>query len=73
MDKTIFTKQHKYIVSQLKKARQEAGLTQVQAAELLKCPQSYISKVEAGQHRIDVVQLQEFARIYKKKLGFFIK
>jgi hypothetical protein len=26
-----------------------------------------------GQRRIDIVQLKEFAEIYKKKLDFFIK
>jgi len=73
MQKTIFTDKHKYIVNQLARARKEAGLTQIQAAKLLKRPQSYISKAEAGQHRIDVVQLEEFAKIYKKRLSYFIK
>ena len=35
--------------------------------------QSFISKIEAGQRRIDVVQLKEFAKIYKKSLDYFIK
>ncbi|MCK4355132.1 helix-turn-helix transcriptional regulator [Candidatus Parcubacteria bacterium] len=73
MSKAIYSKDHKYIVEQLKKARQEAGLEQAEVAKLLGKTQSHVSKVEAGQRRIDVVALKEFARIYKKSLDFFIK
>jgi len=73
MDKTIYTKDHKFIIEQLKKARIEAGFDQEKVAELLGKTQSYVSKIEAGQRRIDVVQLKEFSKIYKKDLDFFIK
>ncbi len=73
MAKTIFSKDHKYIVGQLKKARLEAGLGQVEVAKLLGKTQSHVSKVEAGQRRIDIGTLKEFAKIYKKELLFFIK
>ena len=32
-----------------------------------------ISKIEAGQRRIDVIQLKEFAKAYKKPLDYFLK
>ena len=48
-------------------------MNQADAAELLETTQSYVSKVEAGQRRIDLVQLGEFARIYGKDLGYFIR
>lgn len=73
MDKAIYSKDHKFLVEQLKKARTEASLDQEKAAKLLGRTQSYISKVESGQRRIDIVQLKEFAKVYKKELGFFIK
>ena len=73
MSKAIYSKDHKYIVEQLKKARQEAGLEQEQVAKMLKKTQSHVSKIESGQRRIDVIALKEFARIYKKPLDFFIK
>lgn len=72
MVETIYSKEHKYIVKQLKKAREEAGLDQEQVAGLLKKTQSYISKIESGQRKIDVIQLKEFAKIYKKDLNYFI-
>lgn len=31
------------------------------------------TKIEAGQRRIDVVQLKEFAKILKKDISFFLK
>jgi len=73
MSKTIYSKDHKFLTEQLKKARVEAGFDQKKAAKLLRKSQSYISKIEAGQRRIDVIQLKEFARIYKKSLDYFIK
>jgi len=72
MSKAIYSKDHKYIVEQLKKARQEAGLEQVEVAKLLGKTQSHVSKVEAGQRRIDVIALKEFAKIYRKDIAFFI-
>jgi len=73
MTKAIYSKDHKYIVEQLKKARQEAGLDQEEVAKLLSKTQSHVSKVEAGQRRIDIVALKEYARIYKKTIDFFLK
>lgn len=73
MTKAIYSKDHKYIVEQIKKARQETGLDQVDVAKLLGRTQSHVSKVEAGQRRIDIVALKELARIYKKPMDYFIK
>jgi transcriptional regulator with XRE-family HTH domain len=73
MRKTIYSQEHKWLVSQLKEAREQAGLSQKNAAQLLGVTQSFISKIEAGQYRIDVVQLKHFAQVYKKSLQFFLK
>ena len=73
MVKSIHTKKYAYFVERLRKAREEAGLTQVQVAKKLKRPQSHISNVESGQQRVDVVELQTFAKIYNKDIGYFIK
>jgi len=73
MSKTIYSKEHKSIVKQLKKAREDAGLSQEEVAKVLNTTQSYVSKLESGQRKIDVVQLKKFAKIYKKPLDFFIR
>lgn len=72
MKKVIYSKEHKYLVERLRQARQEAGLDQKEVAKLLETTQSYVSKVESGQRRIDVIQLKEFAKIYKKTIDYFI-
>ena len=73
MTKAIFSKDHKYTIEQLKKARIEAGLDQADVAKLLGKTQPHISKIEAGQRRLDITQLKDFAKIYKKPLDYFIK
>jgi len=74
MNKSIYTNDHKYLVQQLKKARKEVGLEQKQVADMLHKTQSYVSKkIESGQRKIDITQLKEFAKIYKKPLSYFIK
>lgn len=73
MNKTIYTNEHKHIVQQLKIARGDSGLDQEEIAKLLQKTQSYISKIESGQRRIDVVQLKELAKIYKKPITYFLK
>ena len=62
MTKTIFSKDHRDLIERLKKAREDAGLDQLDVAEKLKKSQSYVSKLESGQRRIDIVQLKQFAK-----------
>ncbi len=73
MVKSIQTKEYAYFVDRLRQARLEAELTQVQVAKKLKRPQSHISNIESGQQRVDVVELQRFAKLYGKDINYFIK
>ena len=73
MPRAIYTEDHNMIVERLKKARIESGLDQVKVAKMLGKTQSYLSKIESGQRRFDVLQLKEFAKLYNKTLDYFIK
>lgn len=73
MNKTIYSKEHRYVIERLKKARKEAGLDQKDVAGRLGRTQSYVSKMESGQRRIDIVLLKELANIYKRKLNYFVE
>ncbi|OGI56981.1 hypothetical protein A2906_02965 [Candidatus Nomurabacteria bacterium RIFCSPLOWO2_01_FULL_37_25] len=57
----------------LRSARLEAELTQVEAGKKLKRPQSYLSKIERGERKIEAIELGDFAKIYKKDIKYFIK
>lgn len=56
----------------LQGARTSVGLTQAEVAELLDVPQSLISKIESGEKRVDVVEVQAHARLYRKALSYFV-
>lgn len=73
MPKSIRTKEYQDFAERLRKARLEAGLTQVETAKKLKRPQSYISKAEAGEQRLDIVEIKKFATLYKKDISYFAK
>ncbi|MFA5162030.1 MAG: PAS domain S-box protein [Elusimicrobiales bacterium] len=71
--KTIHSGQHRRLVAKLIAARKGAGLLQREAARLLRVTQSYLSKIESGQVRLDVIQLKKFAVTYRKPLEFFLE
>lgn len=72
MPKSIYRAEYKKVVDNLRKARKEAGLKQEDVAQKLDKPQSYISKIERGERRLDVIELKAFARLYKKPLDYFV-
>lgn len=73
MTKTIYKNEYKKTVEAIKKARIEVGFTQREVSAKIKKPQSYISKIERGEQRIDIVELKILADLYKKKISYFIK
>ena len=73
MSKSVYTKDYKDIIERLKIARIEAGLAQQEGADKLGKPQSYISKIESGERRLDVAEMKKFAQIYKKPADYFLK
>ncbi len=72
MPSKIYSDEYQKFLGQLKRARKEAGMTQVKVAAILGKPQSFVSKCESGERRVDVVELAEFARIYDKSLDYFL-
>jgi transcriptional regulator with XRE-family HTH domain len=69
----IYTNEHKKLIERIIKARKEAGLSQTEAAKRMGKSQSYISKIEVGQRKIDVIELKRFSSIYKKSISYFIR
>ena len=70
---TIRSKEYADFVGKLRKARLEIGLRQIDVAKKLKRTQSYVSRVEMGEQRLDILELKKFSELYKKNLNYFIK
>lgn len=58
--KSTHQPEYKKLLKELVKARKEAGITQQELSKLLGKPQSFVSKYEQGERRLDVI---EFVRI----------
>jgi transcriptional regulator with XRE-family HTH domain len=72
MEKSIYTRDYAVLLRLLKQARERAGITQVQLAKRLKQSQSFVSKMERGDRRLDVVQLRTICQIYGSSLLEFV-
>lgn len=73
MSRSIHSDDYKMIIKRLKEARLEVGLSQQDVADKLDKPQSYVSKIESGERRLDVAEIKKFANIYKRDVSHFIK
>ena len=72
MTKT-YSQKSEDLLEKLRSARLEAGLTQVETSKKLKKPQSYLSKIERGERKIEALELGDFAKIYNKDINYFLK
>jgi transcriptional regulator with XRE-family HTH domain len=68
-----YSQDYRAFLKRLKNARKEAGLTQKQAAKSLGKNQSFISKCESGERRVDILELKVFAKLYGKTLDYFVE
>ncbi len=73
MGRTIRTKEYAIFIERMKKARAESGLLQIEVAKAMKRPQSYISRVESGEYRLDILEVKKFAKLYGKSVDYFLK
>jgi transcriptional regulator with XRE-family HTH domain len=62
MSRSAFTASYAIVIASLIEARKAAGVTQVELAERLSNTQSFVSKIERGERRIDVLEFCAFAR-----------
>ena len=69
---TVHSPRYRQFLKKLRTARLEAGFTQHEVARSLRRPQSFVSKCESGERRVDVVELERFARLYGKVLEDFL-
>lgn len=72
MEKSVFTHEYRVFTRLLREMRQKAGLTQTALAEQVGQSQSYISKWERGDLRLDLVQLRELCQGMGVSLSAFV-
>ena len=72
MPKTIFSAGQEKLQNLLKSTRESAGLTQTALAKKLKRPQSFVSKYECGERRLDLIELREICAALKISLVDFV-
>ena len=62
MDKSISSQQYKVFLAELRAARERKGITQVDLAARLGETQSFVSKCERGERRLDIVEVRAFCQ-----------
>jgi len=73
MDQDARRRAHRLVLRQLlREVRKEAGLRQVGLAERLGRSQSFISDIEKGQRRLDILELREFCAACRIELAEFV-
>ena len=73
MPKTIHRQEYRVLLSLLRQRRQEAGITQVECSTALGRSQSYVSDIERGVRRLDVVQLRDLCLVLRQDFVTFIR
>ena len=62
MDKSAFTKNQLKLQKLLRDLREAVGLKQQEVADQIDEPQSFVSKYESGERRLDILELREICR-----------
>jgi transcriptional regulator with XRE-family HTH domain len=62
MPKTIHRAEYRQLIRKLREAREQAGLTQVQLARGVRKRQTWLSDIEIGTRRLDVIELRDLCR-----------
>ena len=72
MPKSIYSSEQAKSQLLLRQIRRDAGLTQEDLAAKLKRPQSFVSKYESGERRLDVLELREVCSAMNVTLMDFV-
>jgi transcriptional regulator with XRE-family HTH domain len=73
MFKTTYSRRYREFLTALRQARTEQSVTQAQLAKRLRVTQSWVSKIERGARRMDVVELELWCKALGLSLGEFLE
>lgn len=72
MKKSLNSKEHQILLEMLYQLRASLGLRQTDLAKLLNVPQSFISKIESGERRIDLIELRVILKCFNTDITEFV-
>jgi ribosome-binding protein aMBF1 (putative translation factor) len=72
MPESIYSAEQELLQHLLRQTREAKALTQVELAHQINRPQSFVSKYESGERRLDIVELREVCRALGTKLAKFV-
>lgn len=70
---SVHSPEYQRFLRRLRRARLDAGLSQAEVARAIRKPQSFMSKSESGERRLDVIELAAIARLYRRSLDDFVR
>ncbi len=73
MAKSLYTREQQTLRDLLKNLRRQSNLTQEAVAARLQMPQSFVSKYESGERRLDVLELRQVCTVLGVSLPEFIQ
>ncbi len=68
----VHSPRYQQFLTRLRAARVEAGLTQVEVARRLRKPQSFVSKCESGERRVDAIEFADLAQMYGRTMEMLV-
>lgn len=73
MSKSVFTEEYNQFRKMLIDARKAANFTQAELSAKLERPQSYVSKYERGERRLDLIEFLQLAQVLETYPLIFIE
>ena len=71
--KSLHTPRYRAFLRLLRQARAEAGMTQAELAQAVQRSQTWVSKCELGERRVDIVELEDLAEALDKPMEWFVR
>ncbi len=73
MPKSTYSPRYERFRGLLVEARKAAGLTQTELAARLERPQSFVSKFENGERRLDLIEFMDVAEVLNIDVAAFLQ
>ncbi|EMI44892.1 helix-turn-helix domain-containing protein [Rhodopirellula sp. SWK7] len=73
VEKNLYTDRQKVLLALLRECRERANLRQADVAERLEKPQSFVSKYESGERRLEVLELLDVCEAMDITLVNFVR